>query len=38
VDFLDDNPWIHQPFEKYEKLSPSDLQTWSIAVAILVRT
>lgn len=26
VDFLDDNPWIHQPFEKYEKLSPSDLQ------------
>lgn len=27
VDFLDDNPWIHQPFEKYEKLSPSDLQT-----------
>ena len=26
VDFLDDNPCIHQPFEKYEKLSPSDLQ------------
>ena len=24
VDFLADNPWIHQPFEKYEKLSPSD--------------
>ncbi len=25
VDFLADNPWIHQPFEKYEKLNPSDL-------------
>ncbi len=25
VDFLPDNPWIHQPFEKYEKLNPSDL-------------
>lgn len=25
VDFLVDNPWIHQPFEKYEKLDPSDL-------------
>lgn len=25
VDFLDDNPWIHQPFEKYESLKPSDL-------------
>lgn len=25
VDFLDDNPWIHQPFEKYEKLNPQDL-------------
>jgi uncharacterized protein len=25
VDFLADNPWIHQPFEKYEKISPSDL-------------
>jgi uncharacterized protein len=24
VDFLADNPWIHQPFEKYEKLNPSD--------------
>jgi hypothetical protein len=26
VDFLPDNPWIHQPFEKYEKLQPQDLQ------------
>ncbi|PZU90923.1 MAG: phosphoribosyltransferase [Pseudanabaena sp.] len=25
VDFLEDNPWIHQPFEKYEKLKPKDL-------------
>jgi uncharacterized protein len=25
VDFLADNPWIHQPFEKYEKIRPSDL-------------
>ena len=25
VDFLPDNPWIHQPFEKYEKLDPKDL-------------
>ncbi len=24
IDFLSDNPWIHQPFEKYEKLNPSD--------------
>ncbi len=25
VDFLAGNPWIHQPFEKYEKLNPQDL-------------
>jgi uncharacterized protein len=25
VDFLPDNPWIHQPFERYEKLTPSEL-------------
>ena len=25
VDFLPDNPWIHQPFEKYEKLDPKDI-------------
>jgi hypoxanthine phosphoribosyltransferase len=24
VDFLPDNPWIHQPFEKYEQLNPKD--------------
>lgn len=27
VDFLPDNPWIHQPFEKYEKLDPKDLSS-----------
>jgi hypothetical protein len=25
IDFLPDNPWIHQPFEKYEKINPNDL-------------
>jgi uncharacterized protein len=25
VDYLPDNPWIHQPFEQYETLTPSDL-------------
>ncbi len=25
VDFLPDNPWIRQPFEPYEKLSPDQL-------------
>ncbi len=25
VDFLPDSPWIHQPFEVYERLQPSDL-------------
>jgi hypothetical protein len=25
VDYLPDNPWIHQPFEHYEKVSPSNL-------------
>ncbi len=25
IDFLSDNPWIHQPFEKYEKMNLSDL-------------
>jgi uncharacterized protein len=27
VDYLPDNPWIHQPFECYEKMSPADLAT-----------
>ena len=25
VDYLDHNPWIHQPFEKYETMKPGDL-------------
>jgi hypoxanthine phosphoribosyltransferase len=25
VDYLPDNPWIHQPFEHYEKISPAEL-------------
>ncbi|MGF1480943.1 MAG: phosphoribosyltransferase [Cyanophyceae cyanobacterium] len=25
VQYLPDNPWIHQPFEKYEQMSPADL-------------
>jgi len=25
VDYLADNPWIHQPFEKYEQISISEL-------------
>ena len=25
VDYLADNPWIHQPFEHYESISPSEL-------------
>ncbi|MEK0182827.1 MAG: phosphoribosyltransferase [Oscillatoriales cyanobacterium] len=26
VDYLADNPWIHQPFEMYEKMSAADLR------------
>lgn len=25
VDYLADNPWIHQPFEHYEQMSPAEL-------------
>lgn len=25
VDYLVDNPWIHQPFERYEQMSPAEL-------------
>lgn len=25
VEYLPDNPWIHQPFEQYETLTPADL-------------
>ncbi|MCY7278859.1 MAG: phosphoribosyltransferase [Phormidesmis sp. CAN_BIN44] len=27
VDYLPDNPWIHQPFERYEDMTPEDLVT-----------
>ncbi len=27
VDYLPNNPWIHQPFEEYERMSPADLST-----------
>ncbi|MEB3355203.1 MAG: phosphoribosyltransferase family protein [Synechococcales bacterium] len=27
VDYLPENPWIHQPFEKYEDMTPADLLT-----------
>ncbi len=25
VDYLPDDPWIHQPFERYEQMSPAEL-------------
>jgi len=25
VDYLPENPWIHQPFERYERMEPDDL-------------
>jgi uncharacterized protein len=25
VDYLVDNPWVHQPFEVYEQMTPADL-------------
>ncbi|WP_421655556.1 phosphoribosyltransferase [Leptothermofonsia sp. ETS-13] len=25
IDYLPDNPWIHQPFEPYEQMTPADL-------------
>ena len=26
VDYLPDNPWIHQPFEHYEQMNPAELE------------
>lgn len=26
VEYLPDNPWIHQPFERYEQITPADLE------------
>lgn len=28
VDFLDTNPWIHQPFEEFDSLRPHQLSAW----------
>ncbi|WP_338847661.1 phosphoribosyltransferase [Massilia sp. W12] len=28
VDFLEHNPWIHQPFEEYDGLRPHQLAAW----------
>jgi hypothetical protein len=25
VEYYPDNPWIHQPFERYELITPKDL-------------
>ncbi len=30
TDYLPDNPWIHQPFEKYEQLTIQDLSNSSL--------
>ncbi|MBW4646594.1 MAG: phosphoribosyltransferase [Goleter apudmare HA4340-LM2] len=27
IDYLSDNPWIHQPFEHYEYMKPAELAT-----------
>ncbi|NJL60748.1 MAG: phosphoribosyltransferase [Methylacidiphilales bacterium] len=32
VDYLADNPWIHQPFEPYEMMNPADLVSKYTAV------
>ena len=28
VDYLPNNPWIHQPFEEYDSLRPQQLEAW----------
>lgn len=33
VDYLPDNPWIHQPFEYYEQINPAELAAKSQQVA-----
>ena len=27
IEYLPTNPWIHQPFEEYDHMRPSDLKT-----------
>lgn len=36
VDYLPDNPWIHQPFEPYEMTNPADLVEKYIATANMI--
>lgn len=31
VDYLEDSPWIHQPFEKYERMSVNELMPDAVA-------
>jgi hypoxanthine phosphoribosyltransferase len=33
VQYLPDNPWIHQPFECYERMSPDDLLSLKSSIA-----
>lgn len=34
VDYLPNNPWIHQPFERYEQMSPAEIAVgYSVASA-----
>ncbi len=35
VDYLPDDPWIHQPFERYEQMSPAELaQNYLVGEAV----
>ncbi|MFM7447744.1 MAG: phosphoribosyltransferase [Leptolyngbyaceae cyanobacterium] len=34
VDYLPDNPWIHQPVEHYEQITPSDLVARRAAASV----
>ncbi len=34
VDYLPENPWIHQPFERYEQISPAEIAAACEEVAI----
>jgi hypoxanthine phosphoribosyltransferase len=34
VDYLPENPWIHQPFERYETMSPADLVTADYSISL----
>ncbi len=37
VDYLSDNPWIHQPFEHYEQMNPAELAA-NYELTMLVNT